>query len=120
MWSLGHTLAGRALSDTLATVPSRVGWHPWHHANLVTDHRAPPLGATLVQAHGRGGVVKRLASDVAHVGPDGGAANQNSRLLTNAVYELTPPAVWRHPLEAKGFRPFKGYLITHDVIASSR
>jgi hypothetical protein len=47
-------------------------------------------------------------------------ANQNVRLTTNAVYELTPPAVWRGPLEAKGFGPFKGHLIADDVIAGPR
>jgi hypothetical protein len=45
-------------------------------------------------------------------------ATQNIWLTTNAVYELTPAAVWSGPLEAKGFGPFKGHLIAYDVVAS--
>jgi hypothetical protein len=80
----------------------------------------PCLGTTRVRAHGRGGGVKCLASNIADVGPEGGVAHQNIRLTTNAVDELTPPAVWRGPLEAKGFGPFKGHLIAYDVIAGPR
>jgi hypothetical protein len=55
----------------------------------------PGLGATLARAHGRGGGVTYLVSNVADIGPEGGVANQNIRLTANAVYELTPPAVCR-------------------------
>jgi hypothetical protein len=80
----------------------------------------PCLGATLARAHGRGGGVKCLASNVGDGGPEGGVANQNIRLTTNAVYELTPPTVWSGPLEAKSLGPFKGHLIAYDVIAGPR
>ncbi len=49
--------------------------------------------------------------------PDGAAAHQSPGLKANPVYELTTPAVSQCPRSAKGFRPLKGHLIPHDVIA---
>ena len=47
-------------------------------------------------------------------------AHQNLWLTTNAVAELTPPAVWSGPLAAQGLSPGHGHLSAHAVIAGPR
>jgi len=91
--------------------------HVLHHADLVTDEGAPLLRGHACASSRQRRWRQTPRSNAAEIAPEGGVANQNVRLTTNAVYELTPPAVWSGPLEAKGFGPFKGHLIAYDVIA---
>lgn len=47
----------------------------------------------------------------------GGVATQNTGLQAHLSCELTPPALWEHPLRPQGFRALKGHGSAQDVIA---
>src|SRR5688572_9182738 len=106
MWSTGHALACLALPATLETSRWGVRSHSLHHADLVTDNRAPQLGGHACTSSRQRRWHQTRRSNAADGCPAGSVAHQNIWLTTNAVYELTPPAVWSGPLEAKGFSPF--------------
>ena len=102
---------------TLETSRWGVRSHGLYHADLVTDERAPWLGGHACTSSRQRRWRQTRRSNAANGGPAGSVAHQNIWLTTNAVDELTPPAVWSGPLEAKGFGPFKGHLITYGIVA---
>ena len=80
----------------------------------------PEVEANLMQAHGRGGGIKRLMSNDPSLVPAGGVATQNTGLQANLMCELTTPAIWEWPLRSKGFRALERHMIAQDVITGPR
>ena len=74
-------------------LPEGASSHGLHHPDLVTADRAPRLGCRACTRSRQRRWRQTRRSNAANGGPPGSVANQHSWLPTNAVDELTPPAV---------------------------